>query len=74
MKEKRKTGVAKETDEYWKEIPGGGNFYLPNSNIASINIRYALSEAAFEQAVLDALNRLKIGGIVNVQRIRRERT
>lgn len=76
LKEERKSGTAKDTEDYWKTIPGGGNFYLPNSNIASINIRYALSETAFEQVVLDALKRLKIGGItkVNVQRIRRDRS
>jgi hypothetical protein len=76
LKDDRKDGVPEDTDEYWKAIPGGGNFYLPNSNIASINIRYELPEPAFEQVVLDALKRLNIGTLskVNVQRIRRERT
>jgi hypothetical protein len=76
LKDERKEHATKETEEYWKEIPGGGNFYLPNSNIASLNIRYELPENAFEQVVRDAVTRLKIGGVskVNVQRIRRERT
>jgi hypothetical protein len=74
LKEERKTGIAKDTEEYWKTIPGGGNFYLPSSNVASINIRYALPQIAFEQAVLDAFRKLNLKGVpkVNVQRIRRE--
>ena len=46
LKDDRKTGVVKDTEGYWKVILGGGNFYLPNSNIASINIRYKLAEGA----------------------------
>lgn len=74
LKDERKNNIAKDTKEYWKEIPGGGNFYLPNSNIASINIRYELPENAFEQVVLDALKRLNMKvSKVNVQRIPRQR-
>lgn len=81
LKDDRKNGINVNIDSeaYWKPIAGGGNFYLPNANIASLNIRYALPETAFEQtleqAVLDALNRLKIGGVtkVNVQRLHRDR-
>ncbi len=76
LKEDRKNNVQKDTEEYWKTIPGGGNFYLPNSNIASINIRYELTEGDFQRVVLEALRRLKIKGVsnVNVQRLRRDRT
>lgn len=76
LKEQRKNNVHKDTEEYWKAIPGGGNFYLPSSNISSINIRYPLPQNAFEQAVLDAVKRLNIKGVskLNVERIRRERS
>src|SRR2546423_1310869 len=68
LKEERKTGVAKDkdTDEYWKVIPGGGNFYLPNNNIGSMNIRYALPESAFEQLIRDAVQRLNLKGVSNI--------
>ena len=50
------------------------SFYLPNSKIASITIRYSLPQTAFEQAVLEALQRLRIEGVtkVNAQRLKRE--
>jgi hypothetical protein len=74
LKDDVKKDIHKDTKEYWKEIPGGGNFYLPNSNIASINIRYALPDRAFERAVLDALKKLNMNvSKVNVQRIPRQR-
>lgn len=76
LKEERKHGIAKDTEKYWKAIPGGGNFYLPGSNIASINIRYPLSVVGFERAVLDAIKQLNIKGVtkVSVQPIRAERS
>jgi hypothetical protein len=74
LKEERKTGIAKDTEEYWKTIPGGGNFYLPKDNVASINIRYALTESAFEQLIRDAVNRLNLKGVSNINvQLRRER-
>jgi len=66
LKDDRKNGVLKDIEEYWKAIPGGGNFYLPSSNIASLNIRYMLPERTYEQFVRDAIGRLKIRGISNV--------
>jgi len=76
LKQDRRIGAAKDkdVDDYWKTIPGGGNFYLPSSNIASINIRYALPPGELERVVLDALRKLNLKGVskVNVQRIRRE--
>jgi len=76
LKDERKSGIAKDTDEYWKEIPGGGNFYLPKDNIASINIRYALPKGVYEQAIRDAVNRLmKLKGVTNLNvELRRDRT
>jgi hypothetical protein len=76
LKEDRKNNVNKDTEEYWKVIAGGGNFYLPQSNIASLNIRYALPETAFRKAILDAIKRLNIKGIsnVNVQPFRGKHT
>ena len=76
LKEERKQGTAKDIAEYWTVIPGGGNFYLPSSNIASINIRYALPPGELERAVLDAIKRLNIKGVtrLNVQPIRHERS
>jgi hypothetical protein len=76
LKDDRKSGGLKETEEYWKVILGGGNFYLPNNNIASINIRYKLAEGEYEKAISDAVKRLMtLKGVsnVNVQRLRRER-
>lgn len=75
LKEERKTDVAKDkdTDEYWKVIPGG-NFYLPNNNIGSMNIRYALPESAFEQLIREAVQRLNLKGVSNISvQLRRER-
>lgn len=74
LKEDRKTGVAKDNEEYWKAIPGGGNFYLPKNNIASINIRYPLPESAFEQLIREAVQRLNLKGVSNISvQLRRER-
>ena len=75
LKEDRKNNAAKAIEEYWTPIPEGGNFYLPSSNLASLNIRYTLPEIAFEHAILDAIKKLQIKGIsnVNVKRLRRER-
>jgi hypothetical protein len=44
LKDDRKSNVAKNSDQYWKPIAGGGNFYLPGDNIASLNIRYPVPE------------------------------
>jgi hypothetical protein len=76
LKEERKSGVAKDTEQYWRVILGGGNFYLPNSNIASLNIRYTLPSRAYGRALRDAVKRLmKLKGVpnVSVQQLRRPR-
>jgi hypothetical protein len=47
---------------------------LPKDNVASINIRYALTESAFEQLIRDAVNRLNLKGVSNISvQLRRER-
>jgi hypothetical protein len=75
LKEERKLGTATNADDYWKVIAGGGNFYLPKDNVASINIRYALPESAFEQLIRDAVRRLNLKGVSNVTvQLRRERS
>jgi hypothetical protein len=53
LKGDRKNGinVNKDSEAYWKPVAGGGNFYLPNGNIASLNMRYELPETAFEQTL-----------------------
>jgi hypothetical protein len=45
LKDDRKSNVVKNKELYWTPIPGGGNFYLPGDNIASLNIRYPLPKA-----------------------------
>jgi hypothetical protein len=45
LKDDRKSNVVKNKEQYWTPIPGGGNFYLPGDNIASLNIRYPLPKA-----------------------------
>jgi hypothetical protein len=76
LKDERKSGVAKDSEQYWKVILGGGNFYLPNTNIASINIRYALPASKYELLVRDAIVRLGLKGVSNihVEPLRRERS
>jgi len=49
LKDDRKSNVIKNTEQYWKAIPGGGNFYLPGDNIASLNIRYPLPRPVYER-------------------------
>jgi hypothetical protein len=63
----RKAGKARESSDYWKPIAGGGNFYLPNDNIASLNIRYQLPTTEFEKIVREAVNGLALQGVSNVK-------
>lgn len=44
LKEDRKSNVVKNKEQYWKAVEGGGNFYLPGDNIASLNVRYPIPE------------------------------
>ncbi|MGA2645745.1 MAG: hypothetical protein ABSF15_13615 [Candidatus Sulfotelmatobacter sp.] len=64
LKDDRKANVKKSTDQYWKPIPGGGNFYLPGDNIASLNIRYPLPKPEFDQVVKNLVEKLFNGAKV----------
>ena len=49
LEDDRKAGKSRDTEEYWRPIPGGGHFYLPGDNIASLNIRYRLPMPEYER-------------------------
>jgi hypothetical protein len=61
---KSKLNFEKTNEQYWKLIPGGGNFYLPGDNIASLNIRYPLPKAEQELFIKDLVARLFNGAKV----------
>lgn len=63
----RKAGKTKDAADYWKVIEGGGNFYLPSDNVASLNIRYPLPALAYEQIVQAAVEKLSLKGISNIK-------
>lgn len=66
LKEDRKSKLVpkKSNEQYWKLIPGTGNFYLPGDNIASLNIRYPLPRAEQERFVKNLVERLFKGAKV----------
>jgi hypothetical protein len=70
LKEDRqsKLGPKKSNEQYWKLIPGGGNFYLPGDNIASRNFRYPLPKAEqvrfIENLVARLFNGAKVESII----------
>lgn len=57
LKDDRQAKIIKSTDQYWKSIPGGGTFYLPGDNIASLNIRYPQPKTQFELFVKDMIEK-----------------
>lgn len=63
----RKAGKVKDSGDYWKPIAGGGNFYLPSNNIATLNIRYQLPTTEYEKIVQDAVNGLALQGVSNIK-------
>ena len=67
FEEDRKAGPHRDREAYWTSIPGGGHFYLPGDNIASLNIRYRLPMPAYERILLDAVRRLGLKGISNLK-------
>jgi hypothetical protein len=58
LKDDRKSNVDKNKEQYWKPIPGGGNFYLPGDNIASLNIRYPLPKGQYERILREIVKKL----------------
>ncbi len=58
LKDDRKSNLVKSKEQYWKPIPGGGSFYLPGDNIASLNIRYPLPKGEYERVLKDVVERL----------------
>jgi len=58
LKDDRKSNVDKNKELYWKPIPGGGNFYLPGENIASLNIRYPLPKGQYERILTEMVKKL----------------
>jgi hypothetical protein len=60
LMEDRKSNLSpkKNTEQYWKVIPGASSFYLPGDNIASINIRYPASKAEQERFIKDLVEKL----------------
>lgn len=67
LEDDRKAGKAKESGDYWRVIAGDGNFYLPDDNIASLNIRYPLPPTRYQQIVQDAVEKLALQGVSNVK-------
>lgn len=63
----RKADIIKDTEGYWKAIPGGGNFYLPGENIASLNIRYRLPDSEYQRVLEAAVGRLGLTGLSNLK-------
>jgi hypothetical protein len=58
LKDDRKSNVVKNKEQYWKPILGGGNFYLPGDNIASLNIRYPLPKGEHERILKEMVEKL----------------
>jgi hypothetical protein len=66
LKGDRKANVVKNKEQYWKPIPGGGNFYLPGDNIASLNVRYPLPKGEYERILKDLVQTLFKTSTTNV--------
>lgn len=60
LKDDRKSKVVPQEciEQYWKPIPGRGNFYLPGDNIASLNIRYTQLKADYERTLKEMIRKL----------------
>ncbi|MBV9181506.1 MAG: hypothetical protein JO356_09340 [Acidobacteria bacterium] len=67
LEEDRRAGRSGHSEEYWTPIPGGGHFYLPSDNIASLNIRYPLPMPEYERILLEAVRRLGLRGVSNLK-------
>jgi hypothetical protein len=69
----RKNQMVKNKEQYWQPIAGGGNFYLPGDNIASLNIRYPLPTGEYERFLKDFVQKLfKTATNVKVEAIPRK--
>jgi hypothetical protein len=58
LKDDRKLNAAKSSEQYWKPIAGGGSFYLPGDNLASLNIRYPLPKGERERILKEFIGNL----------------
>jgi hypothetical protein len=54
MREDRKNESLKSTEEYWKDIAGDGQLYVPVEEISNINIRYEIGKHQLASQLTDA--------------------
>jgi hypothetical protein len=57
LKDDRKSNIVKSNEEYWRAIQGGGSFYLPGDNIASLNLRYPLPKGEHERILKEFIEK-----------------
>src|SRR5262249_40557553 len=62
LKRHRQEGIKKDAESYWKPVAGGGSFYIPASNISSLNARYVLPNIRYREIVSKVIRNIGTPG------------